>query len=93
MEVVSEKDNLDVDERYRLNQNYPLTLNKIQRGKVLQLEDVVNMTKAGVSDDAIIAEIKATQSAFYLTEEDIEELRHEGVSEKVISYMGETGRL
>lgn len=93
MEVVSEKDNLYVDERYRLNQNYPLTLNKIQRGKVLQLEDVVNMTKAGVSDDAIIAEIKATQSAFYLTEEDIEELRHEGVSEKVISYMGETGRL
>lgn len=85
------KGNLDSEERYRLKQNYPLTLNKINRGEKLQIEDIQNMTKAGVSDDGIMAEIKTSESVFYLTPKNLEELRQEGVSERVIQFMSETG--
>lgn len=90
-EILIKKGNLDLGERYRLKQNYPLTLNKINRGEKLQIEDIQNMTKAGVSDDAIIAQIKTSESVFYLTPKHLDELRQEGVSERVIQFMSETG--
>lgn len=90
-EMTIKKGNLDSEERYRLKQNYPLTLSKINRGEKLTIEDIQNMTKAGVSDDGIIAEIQTSQSIFYLTPKDLEQLRQEGVSERVIQFMSETG--
>lgn len=77
----------DVD---RLERSYPLTLEKIQKYRNLNMQDIINLTKAGVADDVIIHEIRATRSTFFLTPADEQELSQTGVSRKVIRSMKDT---
>ncbi len=55
-------------------------------------EDVIALSKAGVSDDVIINQMIASGSAFQLTTDDIIDLEKAGVSEKVISAMISSGQ-
>lgn len=58
------------------------------------LDDVVQMTRAGLSDDTIVAYIRARRSrlASDLRAEDLIQLRKAGVSENVVRYIaGATG--
>jgi len=82
---------LDEQDRKAMEQNSPHTLNKIDRGEQLNVQDVINMSRNGLSDSVIINQIKATKSVFYLTSDQIIEMRNAGVSEKVINYMIDTG--
>jgi len=50
-------------------------------------EDVIKMHRAGVSDDVIIQTIESSHSVFYLSAQDVEALKREGVSERVIGVM------
>ena len=50
-------------------------------------EDVVKMHRAGVSDDVVIQTIESSGSMFYLSQQDTEALKREGVSERVIAVM------
>ncbi|MDD2679858.1 MAG: glycine zipper domain-containing protein [Candidatus Omnitrophica bacterium] len=53
----------------------------------LTLQQVVDLTKQGSSGDDIIAKIKATNSKYSLTPDDIAYLKKEGVSQRVIEKM------
>jgi uncharacterized protein YcfJ len=53
----------------------------------LSMQQVIDMSKKGSSDDDIIKEIRATNSKFNLSEEGINYLKKEGVSQNVISAM------
>jgi uncharacterized protein YcfJ len=53
----------------------------------LSMQQVINMSKQGMKDDEIIKELRATNSKFNLSQEGINYLKKEGVSEKVISAM------
>lgn len=77
----------DVDRLYRF---YPKTLEKIQKNEKLHIQDIKNMTRAGLADDVIIYEIQYTRSQFYLTPGDEKELSQAGVSKAVISAMKDT---
>ena len=83
---------LTEDDRRRLYRTYPITLEKIEENKALSLQDIKNLTRSGVSDDAMIRLIAATRSYYFLTPEDVEELQQAGVSNKVIKQMDQTGR-
>ena len=50
-------------------------------------QDVIDMSKAGVSDSLIITMMDATDTWFKLTSKDVINLRNAGVNEKVISAM------
>jgi hypothetical protein len=50
-------------------------------------QDVVNLSKAGVSDTLIIGMMDATDTWFQLKPQEVIDLRNAGVSEKVISAM------
>ncbi len=50
-------------------------------------EDVIKMRRAGVNDDVIIQTIESSGSNFYLSQQDVEALKREGVSERVIGVM------
>lgn len=50
-------------------------------------EDVIKMRRASVSDDVIIQTIESSGSVFYLSAQDVEALKREGVSERVIGVM------
>ena len=82
---------LDAQDRKSMEQTSPQTLNKIDNQQQLTPYDVSQMAKAGLSDDVIIDQIKATKSIFHLSSQDIIDLKNNGVSEKVIEFMIHTG--
>ncbi len=55
-------------------------------------DDVIALSKAGVSDDVIINQMIASGSYFQLTTDDIIDLEKAAVSEKVISAMVKSGQ-
>jgi len=56
----------------------------------LSVDDVIALAQDSVSDQVIIDQIKATHSWFQLTNNDIRDLKKNGVSSKVISAMIKT---
>lgn len=83
---------LDQQQRETLQQNSPGTLNRIDRGEALSVDDVVQMHKNGLQDDVIINQIRATNTHFYLSSNDIVYLKKNDVSEDLINYMISTGQ-
>jgi len=83
---------LDEQDRKNMEQNSPRTLNRIDRGDQLSIQDVKNMSKNGLSDEVIINQLKATNSTFELSSDEIIDLKNAGVSQRVINYMIKTGQ-
>ena len=50
-------------------------------------DDVIALTKNGVSDDVIINQIQATHSRFQLSNDDLVALKNAGVSDTVVNAM------
>jgi outer membrane lipoprotein SlyB len=82
---------LDAQDRKNMEKNAPQTLRKIDNQQQLTPYDIQEMVKNGLSDEIVIDQIKATKSVFYLTSTQIIELKNAGVSERIISYMIQTG--
>jgi hypothetical protein len=55
--------------------------------RMMKIQDVIALLKAGVSDSLIISMMDATDSWFKLGTQDILDLKNAGVSEKVIAAM------
>lgn len=53
----------------------------------MTVDDVIALAQDSVADDVILDQIKATQSRFQLTNNDIRDMKKNGVSAKVISTM------
>jgi hypothetical protein len=53
----------------------------------MTVDDVIALVQDSVADDVILEQIKATHSRFQLTNNDIRDLKKNGVSAKVISTM------
>lgn len=53
----------------------------------LTTEDVVKMTRARLNDEVIVQTIEATGSRFNLTPKDVNRLKTQGVSERVLAVM------
>jgi len=76
-----------IDAREARNKEQIMTSNE-----KLGISDVIVLAKSGMTDDAIIDKIARTGSVYNLSVEEIEALRKEGVSTRVINYMMGTGR-
>ena len=83
---------LDAQDRNKLQENSPSTLQKIDTNQPLSLYDVEALSKNGLRDEVIIEQIKTTNSTFHLSADQIIELKDAGVSQNVIEYMIETGK-
>lgn len=81
---------LDEKDRENLEKNAPQTLEKIDSQQQLSIYDIESMSKNGLSNEVIIGQIQNTHSVFYLTSDQIIELKNAGVSETVITYMMQT---
>ena len=53
----------------------------------LTMEQIITLTKQGVSNDEIISKIKAANPKYTLTADDLDYLRKQGVSQRVIETM------
>ncbi|MBI2742302.1 MAG: hypothetical protein HYX48_00090 [Chlamydiales bacterium] len=82
---------LDEQDRKIMESRSPQTLDRIDRGQQMTVQDIKNMSKNGLKDETIINQIKATNSVYHLTSDQIIDLKKSGVSQNVIDYMIETG--
>ena len=65
---------------------------RVQTRETVGFSDIVILSKAGVSETVIMEKIARTGSVFDLSVEEVEALRREGVSRRVINYMLDTSR-
>ena len=78
---------LDNQESKKLQDHNPQTYRRIDNGERLSVNDIINLSKANVSDDKIIGLIQKTNSHYTLNSYQLDKLRDTGVSERVINYM------
>jgi hypothetical protein len=64
----------------------------VPNGAPLSLEEVLKLSKAGVSEDLIITTIKKNGKAFDLSPDEILELKKSGISDTVIEYLLDPSR-
>ncbi len=78
---------MDEQDRCCMQRCCPRVLDKCDRCAPLSYNDIKEMSKAGVSDGAIINQIKSSGSYFNLSSADIADLKNAGVSQSVIDAM------
>lgn len=78
---------LDAQEQRRLQQQSSQTYRRVDQGVQLTVNDVINLTKANVSDHKIIQLLQKTNSQFSLSSYEVQQLQEGGVSHQVINYM------
>ena len=65
----------------------PQTWQHVEQGQALSIEDVKALTKAGVTNDVIISQIRNSRTIYHINAAQIIDLKDSGVSETVIDYM------
>lgn len=63
------------------------TQSQSQSSTQITIQQIVNWTKQGVSSDEIISKIKSSNPRYSLTADDIDYLKRQGVSQRVIETM------
>jgi len=80
---------LDQQDRKVMEQSSPRTVDRMDRGEPLTINDVIKLSQGGVSDDAIIHYLQDTKTRYNLSQTQIRRLQDAGVSQRVINYMSE----
>lgn len=78
---------LDESERNRVYDNNPRTLQHLDNGEQLTVNDIITLHRSGVSDKKMMQLIDKTNSKYRLSVETIHRLERAGVSDAVINYM------
>lgn len=82
---------LDEQDRKVMERTSPRTVDRMDRGEPLTINDVIKLSQGGVSDDTIVNYMRDTNSAYNLSQAQIRRLQDAAVSQRVIDYMVETG--
>jgi uncharacterized protein YcfJ len=83
---------LDDQDRKIMEQSSPRTVDRMDRGEPLTINDIIKLHEGGVSDDTILRYIRDTKTTYNLSQAQIRRLQDAGVSQRVINYMIDTGR-
>jgi uncharacterized protein YcfJ len=60
---------------------------QVQNTQPVTIDEIISMTKARISDDLIICQIRNSRTIYHLKPAEIIELKRTGVSERVINFM------
>jgi uncharacterized protein YcfJ len=83
---------LDDQDRKTVEKSSPRTIDRMDRGEPLTINDVIKLSQANVNDKTIIQYIRDTNSSYNLSQSQIRRLQDAGVSKTVINYMIDTGK-
>ncbi len=83
---------LDDQDRKTVERSSPRTIDRMDRGEPLTINDVIKLSQANISDDTIVTYIRDTNSCYNLSQSQIRRLQDAGVSNTVINYMIDTGK-
>ena len=78
---------MDQAQEAQLRAQSPQTLQRVEQGQPLTTYDVEELSKAGISDELIISQIRNSRTVYHLTAQDIIALKKAGVSDQVINFM------
>ena len=78
---------LDAQDRKQIDRQNPKTLNRVDKGDQLSVNDIVSLHKADISDNKIMDLIDNTNSYYRLNTYEINRLENAGVSQRVINHM------
>ena len=84
---------MDEAARERMQQQSPQALQRFDQGQPLGLADIKALSKAGVSDEIIISQIRNSRTVYRLSTAEIIDLKDSGVSQRVIDFMINTPSL
>lgn len=83
---------LDVQDRKVMERNSPRTVDRMDRGEPLTINDVIKLSQGGVSDDTITDYMFETSSYYHLSQAQVRRLQDAGVSQRIINKMIASGR-
>jgi len=78
---------LDAQDRKTVERSSPRTVERMDRGEPLTINDVIKLSYAGVHDDTIIQYMRDTDSSYHLSQMQVRRLQDANVSQNVIFYM------
>lgn len=78
---------LDEQDRKVMERSSPRTVDRMDRGEPLTINDVIKLSQGGVSDDSILTYMRDTGSTYNLSQAQIRRLHDAGTSQRVINYM------
>ncbi len=78
---------LDEQDRRVMQQSSPRTVDRMDRGEPLTINDVIKLSQSGVSDDTILQYMEEASSSYNLSRAQIRRLQDAGVSQRVINQM------
>ena len=59
----------------------------------VSLHDLIDLSRAGLSDDILIALVESERSVFHLTAEDLKQLKAQGLSDRLLLHLLQTPAL
>lgn len=83
---------LDEQDRKVMERSSPRTVDRMDRGEPLTINDIIKLSQGGVSDDAIARYMQQSISTYRLSQAQIRRLQDAGVSQRIINEMIESGR-
>lgn len=83
---------LDEQDRRVMERSSPRTVDRMDRGEPLTINDIIKLSQGGVSDDTITRYIQDTTSTYNLSQAQIRRLQDAGVSQRVINDMIDSGK-
>lgn len=83
---------LDEQDRKVMERKSPRTVTRIDRGDPLTINDVIKLSQAGVSDQAILQYVEGSSTLYELSVYQIRRLQDAGVSQNVIDRMMTRGK-
>jgi len=78
---------MDQAQEAQLRAQAPQTLQRVEQSQPLTVADIKALTKAGISDDLIISQIRNSRTVYHFSTAGIVDLKTAGVSERVIDFM------
>lgn len=82
---------LDEQDRRVMERSSPRTVDRMDRGEALTINDVIKLSQSGVSDDTILRYMRETSSSYSLSQTQVRRLQDSGVSQRVINDMIQSG--
>jgi len=78
---------MDAQQEAQIQAQAPQTYERIQQNEPLSVADVIELARAGVSDELIVSQIRNSRTVYQLSTAEIIALKDEGVSENIIDFM------
>ncbi len=82
----------DEQDRKVMERSSPRTVDRMERGEPLTINDIIKLSQGGVNDSTIISYMSETLSSYTLSQAQVRRLRDAGVSQRVIDYMVDSGQ-